>query len=243
MHLGERQMSDSENERIESLSDWYLKEQLDFDKRLIRFRYETIKPRLVGPRGLELGPAEGEMTQFLINDFEQLTIVEGAADLLAQIPSENNLVKVHALFEEYQPEHLFNSIILEHILEHVDDPVGLLNRVKTWLSPSGKLFLGVPNGNSIHRLVAVKMGLLNEPCQLNSRDLALGHRRVYTPNTFRTDIENSGLKVVEMGGVYFKPLSNRQIQDHWSEEMIQGFYELGKDFSDHAAEIFAVCNV
>lgn len=235
-------MSSNEHERVESLSDWYLKEQLDFDKRLIRFRYETIKPKLVGKRGMELGPAEGEMTQFLINDFEQLTIVEGSADLLAQIPQRANLIKVHALFEEFQPEHPFDSIILEHILEHVDDPVGLLSRVKNWLSPNGRLFLGVPNGNSIHRLVAVKMGLLGNPCQLNPRDHALGHRRVYTPDSFRADIEKSGLNVLEMGGVYFKPLSNGQIQEHWTEEMIQGFYELGKDFPENAAEIYAVCH-
>lgn len=234
-------MSSVEQQRVESLSDWYLKEQLDFDKRLIGFRYKTIKPKLVGPRGLELGPAEGEMTQFLINDFEQLTIVEGSAELLAQIPQRPNLVKVHALFEEFKPEHPFDSIILEHVLEHVDNPVGLLSRVKNWLSSNGRLFLGVPNGNSIHRLVAVKMGLLGNPCQLNSRDHALGHRRVYTPETFRADIEKSGLKVLEMGGVFFKPLANGQIQEHWTEEMIQGFYELGKDFPENAAEIYAVC--
>ena len=236
-------MSGNEHERVESLSDWYLKEQLDFDKRLIRFRYETIKSKLVGKIGLELGPAEGEMTQFLLNDFESLTIVEGSSDLLAQIPDRGNLVKIHALFEEFQPQQPFDSIILEHVLEHVDDPVGLLERVKNWLAPQGRLFLGVPNGNSIHRLVAVKMGLLDNPCQLNLRDHALGHRRVYTPQTFSADIEKSGLKVLEIGGVYFKPLSNMQIQENWSEEMIQGFYELGKDFPELAAEIYAVCSV
>lgn len=235
-------MSGNELKRVESLSDWYLKEQLDFDKRLIRFRYETIKPKLVGPRGLELGPAEGEMTQFLINDFDHLTIVEGSADLLAKIPERPNLIKVHSLFEEFQPKQPFDSIILEHVLEHVDDPVSLLRQVKNWLAPEGKLFLGVPNGNSIHRLVAVKMGLLDHPCQLNSRDHALGHRRVYTPETFRADIEMSGLVIVDMGGVYFKPLSNGQIQDYWSEQMIQGFYELGKDFPAFAAEIYTVCS-
>lgn len=234
-------MSSNEQARIESLAGWYLKEQLDFDKRLIRFRYETIKPKLVGPRGLELGPAEGEMTQFLINDFEQLTIVEGSADLLAQIPERANLMKVHALFEEFRPDRAFDSIILEHILEHVEEPVSLLSMVKNWLAPEGRVFLGVPNGNSIHRLVAVKMGLLKNSCQLNARDLALGHRRIYTPGTLRSDIEKSGLEIVEMGGVYFKPLSNGQIQEHWSEEMIRGFYELGKDFPEHAAEIYAVC--
>lgn len=234
-------MTSKELDRVELLSDWYLKEQLDFDKRLIRYRYETIRPKLVGNRGLELGPAEGEMTQFLVQDFEVLTIVEGSSELLAQIPDRTNLIKVHALFENFEPDQAYDSIILEHVLEHVDNPVELLARVKTWLSPNGKLFLGVPNGNSIHRLVAVKMGLLDNPCQLNSRDMALGHRRVYTPKTFREDIEKCGLTVLEMGGVYFKPLSNGQIQSNWSEDMIQGFYELGKDFPEFAAEIYAVC--
>jgi len=152
-----------------------------------------------------------------------------------------SLTKVHGLFENFEPEKPFDSIIMEHILEHVDDPVALLERVKTWLTPVGRLFLGVPNGNSVHRLAAVKMGLLDSPCQLNQRDHALGHRRVYTPESFRIDIEKSGLEVIEMGGVYFKPLSNGQIQQDWTEEMIQGFYELGKDFPEVAAEIYAVC--
>lgn len=231
----------SEDHRVQGLSEWYLKEQLDFDKRLIRFRYQTLQPHLQGPNGLELGPAEGEMTQFLVHDFENLTVVEGAGELLAQIPTRANLHKVHSLFEKFQPERQFNTIIMEHILEHVDGPVALLMKVKEWLMPAGKILIGVPNANSIHRLAAVKMGLLKQPYELNPRDHALGHRRVYTQASLRVDLEGAGLHLVEMGGVFFKPLSNKQIQDNWTEEMIQGFYELGMDFPENAAEIYAVC--
>jgi len=237
------QISSNENQRVETLSHWYLKEQLDFDKRLVRFRYQTLKSHLQGPTGLELGPAEGEMTQFLLQDFEELTVVEGSLELLSQIPNIPHLTKVHALFEEFAPEQQFNTIIMEHILEHIDDPVALLQRAKQWLAPGGKMLLGVPNGHSIHRLVAVKMGLLAYPCQLNARDEALGHRRVYTQVTFKQHIETAGLNLVESGGVFFKPLSNQQIQEHWTEEMIHGFYELGKDFPENAAEIYAVCTL
>lgn len=228
---------------VEARSSWYLQEQLDFDKRLIGFRYRTLKPFLQGPLGLELGPAEGEMTRFLVEDFAQLVTVDGSRELLAQIPDRPNLRKVHSLFEAYQPEQRFNTIVMEHILEHVDDPVGLLRRAAPWLAPGGRILAGVPNGNSIHRLVAVKMGLLKHQCDLNDRDHVLGHQRVYTPATLRADLEAAGLKVVHRGGVYFKPLSNKQIQDHWSEEMIEGFYELGKDFPDLAAELYAVCEL
>lgn len=234
-------MATDEMCRVESLSGWYLNEQLDFDKRLIRFRYEALKPYLIGKRGLELGCAEGEMTQFLIDDFEELTVVDGASELLARIPDRLGLVKVNSLFEVFEPSMPFDPIIMEHILEHVEKPVSLLRRIKGWLAPGGRILLGVPNGHSVHRLAAVKMGMLDDPCQLNARDISLGHRRVYTPISFREAIEQAGLQIVEMGGVYFKPLSNAQIENNWTEDMIQGFYELGKDFPEIAAELYAVC--
>ncbi len=232
---------DQESKRVERLSSWYLEEQLDFDTRLVQFRYQTIRPHLQGPEGLELGPADGAMTHLLLQHFARLTLVEGAGKLLASIPTAPNLVKVHSLFEYFRPDCQFNTIVVEHVLEHVAQPVSLLQRAKSWLAPGGKILVGVPNGHSIHRLVGAKMGLLKHPCELNARDLALGHRRVYTRATFIKDIEDAGLHVVESGGVFFKPLSNQQIQLQWTEEMTQGFYELGKDFPEYASEIYAIC--
>jgi trans-aconitate methyltransferase len=230
-----------EQQRVASVADWYLTNQLDFDKRLIRFRFETLRPHLTGGEGLELGPAEGQMTRLLLDHFTTLTVVDGSSALLAQIPESSRLIKVHALFEEFVPDRAFTTIVMEHILEHVDRPVDILKRARTWLAPGGRLLAGVPNGHSIHRLAAVKMGLLSEPCELNVRDRTLGHRRVYTPDTFKADLEAAGLRVVTRGGVFFKPLSNQQIENHWTEEMIRGFYELGNDFPELAAELYAVC--
>jgi 2-polyprenyl-3-methyl-5-hydroxy-6-metoxy-1,4-benzoquinol methylase len=236
-------MNLEESKRLGEISNWYMDNQLDFDRRLIGFRYQALKPFFQGPRGLELGPAEGCMTQLMIEDFEELTVVDASKELLDFIPDSQKLKKVKSLFEEFEPDRFYDSIIMEHILEHVLDPVELLKKVMRWLNPEpkGRLFIGVPNGHSIHRLAAVKMGLLKHPCELNSRDQALGHRRVYTPKTFKDHLEKAGLTIIHSGGVFFKPLSNKQIQDNWTEEMIQGFYKLGKDFSEHTAEIFSVC--
>jgi 2-polyprenyl-3-methyl-5-hydroxy-6-metoxy-1,4-benzoquinol methylase len=236
-----RYVSVSERGRVERLSRWYLTEQLDFDRRMIGYRYRSIKPHLKGPRGLELGPAEGLMTRMLVDDFSELTVVDGAAELLARIPSLPTLTRVHALFEEFEPEARFDTIVMDHILEHVDDPVALLSRARGWLAAAGRVVLGVPNGDSFHRLAGVKMGLLRERCELNQRDRTLGHRRVYTRHTLFVDLEAAALQPTAWGGVFFKPLSNQQIQDHWTEPMIEGFYELGKDFPEHANELFAVC--
>jgi len=70
-------MSDKELKRVDSLSSWYTDVQLDFDKRLIRFRYESIKPSFNGESCLELGPADSQMTRFLIKDFKKTDCCRG----------------------------------------------------------------------------------------------------------------------------------------------------------------------
>ena len=220
---------------------WYIEGQLDFDRKLIYYRYQTIRKHIKGPFGLELGSAEGEMTQYLINDFEHLVSVDGSKELLDMIPGYKNHTKIHSFFENFKPKRKFNTIVMEHILEHVDDPIAIMQLAKNWLEDDGIMLLGVPNAMSIHRLVAVKMGLLQSSHELNARDYSLGHQRVYSMATFLYDIDKAGLSVIDKGGVFFKPLSNGQIEQNWDERMIEGFYELGKDFPEHAAEIYVVC--
>lgn len=229
--------------RLERVAGWYLNEQLDFDRRVIAYRFLTMERHLCGGEGLELGPADGVMTRLLLPKFSRLTIVEGAQTVLDAIPDAPNLVKVHALFEAYEPTQRFDAVIIDHVLEHVDDPVQILSRVRNWLAVHGRLLVGVPNGHSINRLLGVKMGLLKHPCELSPRDHRVGHRRVYTKPTLIADIESSGLRVLWTGGVFFKPFSAAQMQEICTDEMMAGLYELGQDFQDFAAELYAVCTV
>lgn len=232
----------TEARRIESGADWYLTKQLDFDKALIQLRYRTIRPHFRGTTALELGSADGVMTRLLYRDFSRLTVVDAAGQLLDAIAPQANLVKVHSLFEDFRPTETFDTVILDHILEHVEEPVKILNLATSWLSGSGALILGVPNANSIHRLAAVKMGLLSHQTQLNTRDIALGHRRVFTSSSLKELIQLAGLRIEIFGGVFLKPLSNGQIQDHWTPEMIEGFFKLGEEFPEYCADLFAVCS-
>ena len=70
-------MSDKEHKRVDSLSSWYTDEQLDFDKQLIRFRYESFNHFFQGESCLELGPADSQMTRFLIKDFKKTDCCRG----------------------------------------------------------------------------------------------------------------------------------------------------------------------
>lgn len=227
-------------ERIEEFSGWYFDKQLDFDKKLIRFRYLSIKRFFKGNKCLEMGPADGVMTELLVNNFENLDIIDASKKMLDSIPDYPNIKKYNSLFENFQPSCKYDTIIMEHVLEHIEFPVTVLEKVKSWLNKDGILIIGVPNAKSFHRLAAVKMGLLKSEYSLNERDLELGHFRVYDWDLLEREITDSGFKKVHQGGVFFKPLSNQQIQDMFSNEMISAFYEMGKEFQKNAAEIFII---
>ena len=141
------------------------------------------------------------MTRNLVNDFEKITVIEGSKMLLEEIEDAKNLTKIHGLFEEVNIDETFDTIIADHIFEHVDDPDILLKKVKTLMKKESRLIIGVPNANSsFHRILGEKLGMLNSRYDLNPRDLEQGHQRVYDFDTLEELVRNNGLKVIEKGG-------------------------------------------
>jgi 2-polyprenyl-3-methyl-5-hydroxy-6-metoxy-1,4-benzoquinol methylase len=181
------------------------------------------------------------MTPVLAASFPELTIVDGSKQfcdsLRNRFPSAN---VVESLFEHFQPSSQFDTIVLGHVLEHVDSTLHLLRAVRSWLNPGGIVCSAVPNARSIHRQAAVLMGLLPTEQSLNETDLHHGHRRVYDPESYRADFLVAGLKIHTFGGYWLKPLSNAQIEQTWTSDMLEAFMELGERYPDVAGEIYII---
>lgn len=207
----------------------------------MRYSVQIFRRHWRQPRCLELGPAEGVVSTLLAEHFADLTLVDGAerfcADLRARLP---RATVVCAAFEEFTPARPFDTIILGHVLEHVEDPVGVLRRVRGWLAPGGVVCAAVPNAMSLHRQAAVLMGLLPDEHALNDADRRHGHRRVYDWTTFRADVVAAGLTIRDAGGYWLKPLANAQIEAAWTADMVEAFMQLGERYPEIAGEIYVV---
>jgi 2-polyprenyl-3-methyl-5-hydroxy-6-metoxy-1,4-benzoquinol methylase len=203
--------------------------------------FKVLSRHLKGPSVLELGPAEGLMTDLLITTGSNITVVEGSQIFCESLKRRFHQIQiVHSLFETFQPTARFDTIILGHVLEHVIDPVGLLKQAKGWLNPGGRIFCAVPNANSIHRQAAVIMGLLKSEVSLNESDLQHGHRRVFSPQELKSTFIEAGLLIQLFGGYWLKPLSNQQIQSDWTQSMIDAFMILGERYPEISGEIYIV---
>jgi len=61
---------------------------------------------------------------------------------------------VHAMkVREFIPERAYDVVVLSNVLEHSPDPRGMLRHVRGMLNPGGRLWISVPNGDSILRSV------------------------------------------------------------------------------------------
>jgi 2-polyprenyl-3-methyl-5-hydroxy-6-metoxy-1,4-benzoquinol methylase len=209
----------------------------------------SFEPFFIEGNVLELGSFQGDFTKRLLPYFDQITCVEASDEAIkiAQQILPAQVKTINALFEEAILPEKYDNIILTHVLEHLDDPVGVMKRInKEWLSDRGRFFLVCPNANAPSRQIAVKMGLISHNSAITPAEKEHGHRITYTLDTLERDARQAGLKVVHRSGIFFKALANfqwdRLLQtDIISEEYLEGCYQLGHIYPDLCSSIFLMC--
>jgi ribosomal protein S18 acetylase RimI-like enzyme len=236
------------NKELKDTSDHKYAYNFDFDV-MHHYMIESFKHHFVKGNCLELGSFKGDFTKRLIPYFDDITCVE-ASDEAIEISKQNlkgNITYFNSLFENVSLPEKYDNIILTHVLEHIDDPVGLLARIKNeWLSENGKLFLVCPNANAPSRQIAVKMGLITHNSAITPAEAEHGHRITYTLDTLERDAKSGGLNVTYRSGIFFKALANFQWDqllntDIISKEYLDGCFQLGQQYPDLCSSIILVC--
>jgi len=149
-------------------------------------------------------------------------------------------------FEAVDLDETFDAIFLINTLEHLDDPVLVLRRIRSWLSPQGRLFVLVPNANAPSRQIAVKMGLISHNSAVTPSEAANGHRNTFSFDTLERTTREAGLSTLQRGGLIFKALANYQFDAALkagilSDAYVEGCYHLGNQFPDMTASIYLIC--
>lgn len=175
----------------------------------------------------------------------RVTVVEGAPSLVevALINSNPSITVVDGFFESFESHLKFDVIIASHVLEHVDDPIDLLIRLKRFLAEDGKILGIVPNSESIHRRLSVFLKLQEHLETLSTRDHLVGHQRVYSLSSLKTDINKAGLVLTESRGFFLKPFSNSQLLP-FGTDIIESLLKVSDDLPvEICANIGFVCEL
>lgn len=192
------------------------------------YTIEWVKKHLQGKTQiLELGYGEGIFTNALVHDNYNVTLVEGSSVLIDKAKEKfaQKVDYIHCLFEDYVPVKKFDAILALHVLEHIDQPRVLLKQMKQWINDDGVIIAIVPNQNSIHRKLAVIMGLQPALDTLSQRDLLVGHQRVYSLETLEADIKATDYHVIDSTGFFLKVLPNSMMLEY-SQDLLRALNEV-----------------
>jgi SAM-dependent methyltransferase len=236
------------NKELMDTADHKYAYNFDFDV-MHGYMVRSFEPFFKNGSLLELGSFKGDFTRRLLPFFTDITCVEASDEAVTIARQEfGNTVKfVNGLFEEITLPQKYDNIVLTHVLEHIDDAVGVLKRINDeWLSDTGRFFLVCPNANAPSRQIAVKMGLISHNHAITPAEKEHGHRITYTLDTLERDARAGGLKVVHRSGIFFKALANFQWDrllntDIISTAYLDGCYQLGQQYPDLCSSIFLMC--
>lgn len=233
-------MAEREQERLDRIASNNNYDR-GINKRIIEYTAGIFKRYMKNGSVLEMGPAHGLATNLLYPSFPEYSVVDASELFINLIHDRHPKVKTHvSLFEEFNPPKKYDNILIGHVLEHVEDPVAILKLCKEWKTDGGIVLAAVPNSGSLHRLAGVKLGLIKDVSELNESDLKVGHRRVYSLDSFIEDFQKAGFHIIKSGGYWLKVIPNSQIEKTWSEEQIQACMELGEEFPNIASNIYVV---
>ncbi len=234
-------MEIEEKKHLDKIGETY--SMYDKDAKVNSYRSKTILSFCQGKDILELGCADGLVTEVLFQKYPNIIAVDASAELIEKAKKRAPKVEYHvSLFEDFKPNKQFDTIILGHVLEHVLNPIEILKIVKNWLKPKGIIIITVPNGDSVHRRIGVEMGMIKYTTELNEDDVRIGHRRVFKVETLRTTVISSELNILKEEGILLKPLSNKQMYD-WPDKLFDAYYSLAKKLpAEFGGELCFVCS-
>ena len=181
---------------------------------------------------LEMGLGTGLTLHELVERHQlQIDVVEGSAALCEQARQRygNKIGVQQSFFETFYSNKKYHTILALHVLEHVDDPSQVITQMgQEALALGGRIIALVPNALSLHRRLAVQMGLQPALDTLSERDHLVGHQRVFTPNSLTQAFEQAGFSIEQTFGFGLKTLPYSMMED-WSDDLIRASVQISAD--------------
>lgn len=153
-----------------------------------QFILDRVRP---GDRVLDVGCGASAYLLWMAEKGARVTAIDNRPEPIAlakSIMSHPNLRFEQRDAVKDAPAERYDLVICSHVIEHIDEPVGLLKALRSW---ARRLIVAVPPEDSRWQKVMFRdLGLLWKDDE--------DHRREYTPDLLRAQVEQAGWRITEM---------------------------------------------
>lgn len=185
-------------------------------------------------------------------DFDTWTIVEPAAAFAESarklVAADRRVRVVERTIEGAAADGLLagnapDLVLLSSLLHEVPSPGQVLAGVRGVCDVNTLVHVNVPNASSLHRELAVAMGLIPAVTTPSAQQVALQQSRIFDAGSLEQLLRDAGFAVVAAGGYLLKPFTHAQMQGlveggTIDRLMLDGLFQLGKKFPALASEVF-----
>jgi 2-polyprenyl-3-methyl-5-hydroxy-6-metoxy-1,4-benzoquinol methylase len=211
--------------------------ETDVDRHYTRATGRRIR-RWLRPddRVLEFGCATGLMTAMLAERAAAVEAVERSEAYVARARARAlpGVAIHHGAIFDWTPPGRFEHVVAANLINELPDPGAFLAHCREHLAPGGLLHLSANNPRSLHRLVAHRMGLLDDLHAVSARGAQFPSVPLLDVDELEALGRAAGLACVHREGVIVKPLTNAQL-DALPDAVIDGLDALTRDLPGHGA--------
>ena len=207
----------------------------------------------IGKNILEIGC--GYKPFFLCSKkYKSYVAIEPGNDAYAKVKklsaNKNNVKVFNSTFEEWsllESSAKFDLIILPGVLHEVENAIKIIKLCESYLARKGKIYINVPNANSLHRKIAVAMGINKKVSDFTYRNKKLQQNYVFTKKDLYSLVNKASkkLKVIKIKSFFLKPFTHEQMLEAVSsriidQKVIRGLYNVSDEVYDLGSELACV---
>lgn len=187
--------------------------------------------------------------------FEQMDVVEPSTaffESAQRAAAGDARIRLHAGTLEQLAHTLsgerFDYVLLSGLLHEVESPEALLSCVLSLCSSDTVVHVNVPNAKSLHRLLALEMGLINTLDELSVTQKHLQQHRTFDMEGLIALLNRTGFSVRDSGSFFVKPFTHAQMAQLQetgllTAQMMDGLYQLTAHLPEYGSEIFVTARI
>lgn len=166
--------------------DEYLMHE-DLFENIFKKRFDLISEFIKRGKMLEIGSSTGVMLKLFKERGWEVQGIEPSGSY--REAKKKGLNVINAKFEDAKlPERYFDLIILNHTLEHMDNPQLVIRKISTILKEGGIIFIDVPNFGSLSsKILGRRWPYL----------LPLEHKSQFTKESLTKLLEDGGFAILD----------------------------------------------
>lgn len=242
---------------IENYANEYLKH--DFEEYEVRYRRKKVLDiieKYEAQKILEIGCGMEPLFMH-IGGYDFYCLIEpsskfynNALTLHEKYNNKEKRVFLKGFFEENKDvkKYEYDMVILSSLLHEIPNQNQFVEHIREVCNKQTVVHINVPNANSFHRVLACKMGLIDDVHQLTERNYRFQQHKVMDIKELRGIVERAGFEVIEEGSYFIKPFTHSQMlsmieTEIIDEKILDGLNNMCEEMPGLGAEIYLNCRM